>query len=179
MRIVNILLCLVFSAIAIYYSVILSSLISSKLVYAVLLFFGFMVAFTLIILLLSVRLMDNNIHPFWFSGYHLLFCKYRTVIHNNLGIFHIRCSSSDTYTLVRIGSLYMKYIKDFSVTDDISNTIREINEELDLIYTRKLRKLRAIEDDKLRKKKCIDQLKQWDGYLDKETRRDSKIKKIV
>ena len=59
--------------------------------------------------------------------------------------------------------------------DDIDIVSRRIKSRLDDIYKNKL------EDIKKEKKikSSIDNLMKWDGYLDKQGRRDGKIKEIL
>ena len=58
---------------------------------------------------------------------------------------------------------------------DVDHISRVIKSKLDDIYKDKLRIIKREND----KKKNADNILQWDGYLDKQGRRDGKIKEIL
>lgn len=118
---------------------------------------------------------DSKITPFTISPIFLWKnrkCKW--VYHVELGHYMMSVRGGEIY-LYQCNVFYHKLIFRMDSVDDIDIVSQRIKSRLDDIYKNKL------EDIKKEKKikSSIDNLMKWDGYLDKQGRRDGKIKEIL
>ena len=135
---------------------------------------------SVIIISLNVLLLlpfdGSKVHPFFIGIVSLIdnYKKTKWVYHDDLGFF-ISVFEDEKIIVYKQGFLYMKEL--FIVYNDgnvksISNAVKN---NLDEIYRTKVSK--AEEQRRINDK--IDVIKEWDGFLDTQSRRDGKIKQLL
>lgn len=145
---------------------------TGALFYLETIFFIFISGFVIFaIVLFSGR----HIRPFVISPYFLFVNrKYKWVYHVELGHYMLSIVD-DELKLYQVNPFYFKCIHTIQNSGDVDHISRVIKSKLDDIYKDKLRIIKREND----KKKNADNILQWDGYLDKQGRRDGKIKEIL
>lgn len=129
-------------------------------------------AFLMFLLLLPFA-KNGNIHPFWLSGFIMIFGNIKKVYHEHLGVFYMDyTASSNQCSLYKVKLLGAKEVFGFNYNNNIDVMAHDIKSKLDKEYSEKLK---AINNES----EALKKLKEWDGYLDKATRRDRKIKQII
>lgn len=118
---------------------------------------------------------QNNIVTF--LGYIYYCTKLRNrkwIYHSDLGYYLCIITSSDI-KVFKPNLFYMKELYDGYNNGDINRISNSIKDALDREYKDILTKMKTDKEDKER----IKTIKNWDGYLDKQSRRDNKIDKIL
>lgn len=98
--------------------------------------------------------------------------SFKKVYHSNLGYFIIYIGD-DEIKLYQQGWFRLTHLSDFSI--DPSYLQKRIKEFLDEKYKEQVKKKK--EEDELNSRK--NQIKEWDGFLDKVGKRDEKINQLL
>ena len=144
-------------------------------------FSGFIIGVVLIGGRYFLRFLDkeiydqNNIVTFLGYIYYCTELKNRKwVYHSDLG-YYLCIITADRVKIFEPKFFYMKEIHDSYNNGDVDRISSSIKKSLDSEYSDILHKMKVDKEDKEKIKK----IKSWDGYLDKQGRRDNKIDKIL
>jgi hypothetical protein len=94
------------------------------------------------------------------------FFFHKRIYYADLGYFYI--SGSETITVRKIEYLYTRTLFEVNYNGDVEKLRLDIKSKLDSIYA-----------EELDKKRKVKKLKDWNGYLDKQSERDDKLKQIL
>jgi hypothetical protein len=125
-----------------------------------------------------LALIENKIRDYDYMSFMggILFISKRNkfVFHNELGYF-ICIVQEDRITVHDQKLFYMKDIVNIQNTGTSEQIARKIKNGMDKEYKSRVEEIQ----EKKRIKAQLDEVAKWDGFLDVESRRDEKIKKLI
>jgi hypothetical protein len=103
----------------------------------------------------------------------LLTLKYKKIYYNNL-TFYIFVKKSITI-IYKQEYFYTIFIDNVNNTEDLEVYKNDIKDILERDFKKEIKKGKERKEEKEK----INKIKKWDGFLDKQSRRDNKITKII